>query len=614
MQTGSRYTVERNPLTQTDVPPAGTRLTEDGALFVDFGKAAFGTLLIPRPGDPLQNTIVVHLGEKLIPAGRIDRTPPGTIRYIRIEQRICDGPGPTRIVIPPDQRNTGPAAIRMPVQIGEVFPFRYAEIENGETIDATAVRQIFIHYPFDDSASSFHSTDSVLNAVWDLCKYSIKATTFCGVYVDGDRERIPYEGDAYINQLGHYGVDHEYDFARYSHEYMVQHPTWCTEWHLHSVMMAWMDYLYTGETTSLEMFYDDLCAKTLIGFARDDGLISVHPEGITPEMAAHLEPHFERGIIRRDIRDVLDWPPGSFTDGGTGERDNHEMMPFNTVTNAFHCHALKRMSQIAGVLAKTEDQTRFAECAVRVSDTINHLLFDEKRGIYRDGIGSDHASLHSNMFMLAFELVPDDRRPSVVDFVKSRGMACSVYGAQHLLEALYLNGEGRYALELMTARHDRSWWNMIQSGSTITMEAWDLKYKKNLDWNHAWGAAPANIIPRFLLGVRPIEPGFAKVLIQPQPGGLGQVTGTVPTPRGSIGISITNEPGHPFTLSIDIPTGITAKAGLPQLDRQSVVILVDGRETHATRDGDYLYLDNIGQGKHILCIQGAQRSSRVRSS
>jgi len=32
-------------------------------------------------------------------------------------------------------------------------------------------------------------------------------------------------------------------------------------------------------------------------------------------------------------------------------------------------------------------------------------------------------------------------------------------------------------------------YNMIKNGSTIAMEAWDMKYKPNSDWNHAWGAA-----------------------------------------------------------------------------------------------------------------------------
>jgi hypothetical protein len=41
----------------------------------------------------------------------------------------------------------------------------------------------------------------MLDRVWDLCHYSIKATTFAGVFVDGDRERLACEADAYLTQL-----------------------------------------------------------------------------------------------------------------------------------------------------------------------------------------------------------------------------------------------------------------------------------------------------------------------------------------------------------------------------------------------------------------------------
>lgn len=590
------HTVKLKPLQETEVKPAAVRRLADQSLFLDFGKAVFGTLLF-KPA-PLTSALVVHLGEKLDGAGRIERNPPGTIRYRRIGQPVVPGAESCRVAIPPDGRNTAQNAIRMPAETGEVLPFRYAEIEDAAAIDPATVRQIFVHYPFDDSAAAFESSDPTLNAVWELCKHTIKATTFCGVYVDGDRERIPYEGDAYINQLGHYCMDHEYGFARFSHEYMMQNPTWCSEWHLHSVMMAWADYLYSGESASLEMFHDDLRAKTLIDFAREDGLISVAPELRTREMEQRLEPHFARGVIRRDIRDVMDWPPGSFTDGGTGERDNHDMLPINTVTNAFHCQALKLMAQIAAVLGRAADRNRFAARAAQVAARINAILFDPGRGVYVDGEGSRHASLHSNMFMLAFGLVPQERRRRVVEFVKSRGMACSVYGAQHLLEALYLNDEDHYALELMTARHDRSWWNMIAVGSTMTLEAWDLKYKKNLDWNHAWGAAPANIVGRHLLGVRPLEPGFARTLIQPRPGALAWVRGTVPTPLGPVAVALEGNRQSAFELTVEIPAGMTARIGLPRRAGAAGQLVVDGHPVATEAAGGHLFADIAAPGHH----------------
>ena len=86
----------------------------------------------------------------------------------------------------------------------------------------------------------------------------------------------------------------------------------------------------------------------------------------------------------------------------------------------------------------------------------------------------------------------------------------------------------------MSSTAERSWYNMIRLGSTVTLEAWDNRYKPNLDWNHAWGAVPAGAIPRGLLGVSPMEPGFRKARIQPQFGSLKSFEAKVPTIRGAI--------------------------------------------------------------------------------
>ena len=135
---------------------------------------------------------------------------------------------------------------------------------------------------------------------------------------------------------------------------------------------------------------------------------------------------------------------------------------------------------------------------------------------------------------------------------------------------------------------------MLRVGSTITLEAWDLKFKKNMDWNHAWGAAPANIIPRYVLGVRPLEPGFSKVLIQPQPGALKHASGIIPTIRGPITVSYQNDPGQPFELRVSIPVNMTARVGLPQSNETSNVAMVDGEEVNAQRQDAHLIVDGIG--------------------
>jgi len=186
-------------------------------------------------------------------------------------------------------------------------------------------------------------------------------------------------------------------------------------------------------------------------------------------------------------------------------------------------------------------------------------MFDEERGIYIDGIGTDHASLHANMLPLAFNMVPEEHIESVVDFVKSRGMACSVYGSQYLMDGLYNGGEADYALALLRDTSDRSWYNMIRIGSTITLEAWDLKYKNNLDWNHAWGAVPANAIPRGLWGIQPKTPGYGIAKIRPQMGDLKNSSIQVPTIKGKIKADYQFKSDRLQVFTIEIPANMVAE-------------------------------------------------------
>ncbi|RMD75816.1 MAG: acetylglucosamine-6-sulfatase, partial [Lentisphaerae bacterium] len=454
--------------------------------FLDFGRAAFATLLLPPLESDSPAVKPIRLGEKLDSKGAIDRSPPGTIRYREIQAELSPA-GETVLTIPPDERNTGPAAVRLPAsvraRIPEVLPFRYAEID-GLDIDPQRCRQLAVFASFDDSAAEFESDHDVLNAVWELCRYSIKMTSAFGIYIDGDRERIPYEADAYLNQLSHYCVDRNYRCARDTWQYLLRYPSWPTEWQQHMPMMVWADMVYSGEEEAFDLadrHFDLLARKTLWDLARADGLISVSSPKCDRAFMESLNLFNDRYIFdEKGLDDIVDWPPGSFTDGGIDERDNHEMTPYNSVPNAFLFASLQCMEKVARALGREREAAVFAERAAQVYQSFNRVFFDRESRCYRDGEDSNHHSLHSSMFPLAFGLVPPEYRRGVIEFILSRGMACSVYGAQYFLEGLYRAGEDEAALALLTATHDRSWWNMLVSGSTVTMEAWDLRYKNNL--------------------------------------------------------------------------------------------------------------------------------------
>jgi hypothetical protein len=559
------YTTTSNKFQSASIHPEKLTRLSEGHYFADFGKDAFGKLVISGIRPDVPDTLIIHLGEKLSAENNIDRNPPGTIRYYKI--RLPVSPGKTTYTAEPipDERNTGPAAVHLPDSFGVIAPFRYAEIENCRfRLKKNNLVQEAYNYFFDDGMSSFTCSDTVLNRVWDMCKYTMKATSFAGIYIDGDRERIPYEADAYINQLGHYYSDREYSMGRVSNEYFVKNPTWPTEWILHTVLMFRDDYMFTGNTESLREHYEVLRHKTLISLAREDGLIS--SKNVTDRIMTDIG--FSDSGER--IRDIVDWPPaqkdtGWKLAGPDGERDGYDMVEINTVVNSFYYRNLFLMSEIAGVLGKTGDSAFFHDESERVKNTINTKLLDSSKGIYLDGEHSDHSSLHANMMPLAFGIVPEEYRKTVIEFIKSRGMACSVYGSQYLLEGLFREGEAEYAVSLLNATHDRSWWNMIKSGSTIAMEAWDMKYKPNSDWNHAWGAVPANIIPGYMWGITPAEAGFGRVSIRPQLSGLTYSKIEVPTIRGMI-VAEYRIDGESSEYTVNIPANMKGELFLPGMD------------------------------------------------
>lgn len=543
------------------------------AVVADFGRSAYGWLEIRSPaGIPATSSLVVRVGEKLTADGRVDRAPGGSVNYRELRLALKAGEW-ARIDIPTKKPHTGANVVRMPAAIGEVTPFRVVEIEGlpfAPTGDA--IRRALV-FGGPTSTAVFTASDAGLVDVWDLCRWTMDATAAFGIYIDGERERLAYEADAYINQLSHYAVAPDYDSARRTFEQLAKYPTWPTEWATHMIFMVDADYHWTGSTALAQKHYDLLKQKAMMDRARPDGLIKAYA--------------------------IVDWPAGERDGYGCGTRDpkrpGHQVGPeVNTVANAFYIEGLRRLATLAEATGRAEDAAQFRERADRATTAFNSVFLDPTLGRYRDGEGCDHASFHASMFPLAFGLVPPDRRAGVTAFLKSRGMACSVYGAQYLLEALFVNGEADYAIGLMAATNERSWRHMIDLGSTMTLEAWDPKFKPNLTWNHAWGAAPGNILARHVMGIRPKTPGFGEILIEPQPGRLARASLTMPSPRGDIAVAFDN--GQRFQITVVVPAHARADVVLPRPGPGS--IRVDG--TVQRSDGPWLNVHGLPAGRHVI--------------
>lgn len=245
--------------------------------------------------------ISVRIGEKSV-GDSIDKKPGGGVIYREYPLRIKAGTVQYNIEIP-RYKPLYSHSQAMPEHMVEVIPFRYCEIV-GKSLDLSLVKaeQMRLYTHYDEYASFFASSDSLLNDIYNLCRYSVKANTFNGDYAASQRERMMYEADAYIHQMGHYATDREFMTARYSLENMIYHATWPTEWISHAIMMVWMDYLHTGDIDVIKKNYKDIQPKLMLALTMPNGLISTRTGLVTEEFCRSI--HFNG----KTLKDIVDWP------------------------------------------------------------------------------------------------------------------------------------------------------------------------------------------------------------------------------------------------------------------------------------------------------------------
>jgi alpha-L-rhamnosidase len=134
----------------------------------------------------------------------------------------------------------------------------------------------------------------------------------------------------------------------------------------------------------------------------------------------------------------------------------------------------------------------------------------------------------------------------------------------HSLGGEQLARRGHLAPVLDTIR-DR-WGDMLDKGATTAWELFSgfegMQGWWTRSWCHAWSAYPAFLLPAYALGVRPLEPGFARALIAPQLCDLTWAEGRVPTPHGPIAVRV--EQGEAgWITQVTLPEGVAGEVHVP---------------------------------------------------
>lgn len=524
--------------------------------YFDFGKVRFGSLELEVKSNR-KNKFNIKMMEFInIKVNIINRY---SIGFFEKEYLNLNG----IINVNPPQRSL-PRKKDIPLNIDGVIPFRYLLLETNLDISEFSVRQIAITYPFSKNLTEFESSNLTLDRVFNLAKQTVISTSFSGLYIDGNRERKPYEADAYYNQISHYAIDDDISMARNTQLYLIKNPTWPLEWSFFSIFMAKEDYMQTGDKAFIKKIYNLLNKRVFLSFLNEKYFLDIEDSGEYLIM-----------INGKNLKPIIDWPPVERKGFSKEEDPNYKRVstaveillrrvrssvysiyglnslekyqdekiqhlvsskyritPNNFVINAYHYQAILDMAFLAEEIGFFKESEKLSDIAKVLKINLNKEFYDNKTKLYKDSNESNVSSFHSNLFAIAFDIVPDKRKKYILSFLEKNKYKSSVFTSFFLMKSLFDNNMGEEAISYITSNNPRNWSNMLRNKATLTTEAWDSSIKENMDWSHPWGSTPIYHVVRNIIGVKPLSPKYQSILVEPKPGKLDWFKSKVKTPIG----------------------------------------------------------------------------------
>jgi alpha-L-rhamnosidase len=227
-------------------------------------------------------------------------------------------------------------------------------------------------------------------------------------------------------------------------------------------------------------------------------------------------------------------------------------------------------ARTARLLGRQSDAEYFEQLAARVQASfLEH---------YVSGDGTIHSDCTTVYALaIAFGILPSrehvdfagERLAELVrknDYRVSTGFA----GTPFITHALTDTGHADEAYRLLLEEGCPSWLYPVTMGATTVWERWDsmlpdgtINPGEMTSFNHYALGAVADWMHKTVGGIKPLAPGYAKVLIAPVPGqGIDWAKTSLKTPHGTIRVEWRLDDGA-FHLEATVPQGVEADVVLP---------------------------------------------------
>jgi alpha-L-rhamnosidase len=419
--------------------------------------------------------------------------------------------------------------------------FRYLHV-TGALVEAAHV-ETNVRAPA--SGGSFVCSSDSLNAIWSTAAYTL-SVCMQGLMLDGiKRDRMPWSGDQALNTVtnaftvgdGQIIRDGLSALGRPQGGYVNGIADYSLWWLVNRQFLSlYFDDSDVGDADRIAAFVTDL-----------DGYTS--PSGI-----------FRPTAHRDDFVGAGGGPV--FIDWGLSFDASRDL----TALQMLWYWAL---SSAAAVLASQAHPAapRYAERAAQIRLMLWEKAWDQDTGAWREYLdGGDSLSAYPNMLAVLAGM-HEEPAPAGVQRAIRDGHTGTPFMTGFALRARALAGDTDGAImrlqnlwsPMLEAGHG-TFWEEFRTPGTTPFEMYGRPFGKSLC--HAWGSAPAALLPEILLGIRPIRSGWKQFTVRPALGPLVWAAAIVPTTHGEIFVS-----SGPDGTVIDVPGGTT-------------YVHPDGSETH----------------------------------
>ncbi|MFL1683234.1 MULTISPECIES: alpha-L-rhamnosidase C-terminal domain-containing protein [Bacteroidales] len=286
-----------------------------------------------------------------------------------------------------------------------------------------------------------------------------------------------------------------------------------------------------------------------------------------------------------------------FRSGGWSWGDWGDNKDIRLILAGWHYLALKGASNMAKLLGKEQDALGYEQIMEKIKVAYNACWDGE---VYRHPEYKDKTDDRVQALAVVSGIADSSKYKKIVQFLKANFHA-SPYMEKYVMEALFIMGEGEYAMR----RIEKRFGPMVNNENYTTLfEGWDVSLKGfgGGTVNHAWSGGPLIVIAQYLCGIIPLSAGWKEFKIAPNPVHFTSASIEVPSISGKISSSFQKK-GKTFVLKIVVPEGTTAHVELPVEIGQEVRALgkkyrIGANDIQLRTTGGYVMSYKVCGGKY----------------